>query len=76
MKPGHRRIPAEAALAISSCSLAKSAQILPKTENCERWMRLLRDSTIRARGHSNDTLESFDEGADAVVADVKACFRN
>lgn len=70
------RIPVEAALAISSCSLATSAQILPKTENWECWMRLLSDSTIRAGGHSNDTLECLDEGADATVADGKACFRN
>src|SRR5215469_12424137 len=39
-------------------------------------MRLLRNSTIHAGCHSNDTLECFDEGADATVADGKACFRN
>jgi hypothetical protein len=63
-------------LAISGCSLATSEQILPKNENCEAMMRLLRNSTIRAGRHSNDALECFDEGADAAVTDGKACFRN
>ena len=54
----------------------KSEQILPKSENCEAPMRLLRNSTIRAGRHSNDMLECFDEGGDATVADGKACLRN
>ena len=34
------------------------------------------DSAVRMGGHTNDQLEGLDEGADAVVADGDACFRD
>ena len=48
---------------------------LGQAEKAERaGQGLLLNSAVRTGGHTHDALKCFDEGADAVVANGKACF--